>query len=285
MPAQLIDGKKIAAKLREKLKAEIAELKAKHKIVPGLAAILDPKNSASQVYVGKKEEACKELGIYSDRFEIPEGFTEKKLISVVEKFNKNKKIHGILVQLPLPKGINERDVLSAVKPEKDVDGFHTVTLVKLFAGEPIVYPCTPKGIMKLIDSTGIQLEGKHAVVVGRSNIVGKPVAMMLLERNATVSICHSRTKNLGEITRQADVLVAAVGKAGLVTKDMVKPGAIVIDVGINKTSEGRLAGDVAKDVADVAGYLTPVPGGVGPMTVACLMENTVEAAKRSLTRS
>lgn len=280
MTATLIDGKAIAEQLRANVKAEVERLKKKHKKVPGLAAVLVGDNPASSIYVKKKREACAEVGIYSELHQLPKSTSEKQLLKLVAKLNKNKKIHGILMQLPLPDQINEQKVLLAVSPEKDIDGFNPLNLGMLFVGQPSYLPCTPKGILKLIKSTGIQLEGKNAVVVGRSNIVGKPVSILLLQENCTVTVCHSRTKNLAEVCRQADVLVVAVGKAGLITKDMIKPGAVVIDVGINRI-DGKIKGDVADGAEEVAGFITPVPGGVGPMTVACLLENTLEAAKKA----
>ena len=276
MAAQLIDGRAMASGLRRELAERVRKLAAKG-VKPGLGVILAGNNPASRIYVQKKEEACAEVGIQSVHHDLPATSTEKEILKLVERLNADRTVHGILLQLPLPEGVDERKVIDSIAPEKDVDGFTTGNAGRLFTGKKSVTPCTPKGILKLIDSTGVDLKGKHAVVIGRSNIVGKPVALLLLERHATVTICHSRTKDLGEATRQADVLVVAVGKAGLVDQSMVKRGAVVIDVGMNRLPDGRVVGDCNPDVREAAGWLTPVPGGVGPMTVACLMENTVEA--------
>jgi len=278
MGAQLIDGKAIAAELRRGLAKRIKALVAKG-ITPGLGVVLVGNDPASKIYVGNKEKACAEIGIKSYHHDLPATANEKEILALVDKLNKNPHVHGILVQLPLPDGVDERKVIDSVKPEKDCDGFNTWNAGRLFTGNKGTVPCTPKGIMKLIDSMGIELKGKHAVVIGRSNIVGKPIALLLLERHATVTICHSRTKDLAAHTKQADVLVVAVGKARLVDKNMVRKGALVIDVGINRLENGKLVGDCAEDVREVAGWITPVPGGVGPMTVACLLESTVEAAE------
>lgn len=281
MPAQILDGKALAQAIRVELKARVQKFKESGQDI-GLAAVLVGENPASKVYVNIKEKTCAEVGIKSEKIELPEKTQEEELIKLIQDLNQRKDIHGILVQLPLPKHLNEKRILEFIDPEKDVDGFHFANVGRLFLGDKRVVPCTPLGIMKLIESSNVELEGKHAVVVGRSNTVGKPTALLLLERNCTVSVCHSRTKDLGEITKQADILVAAVGKAKLITKEMVKPGALVIDVGINRV-EGEIIGDVDfEKVKEKAAFITPVPGGVGPMTVAMLLENTVKAAEKQL---
>ena len=273
MPAKIIDGKEIAEKILIDLKSKIKNMEEK----PGLALVLVGDNPASEIYVSSKEKTFSEVEGYCERHNIDKGIDELELLGLVTRLNNNPKIHGILVQLPLPKQIDENLITNSILPHKDVDGFTSVNLGHLFAGNPMLEPATARAVMKLIDSTGINLEGKNAVVVGRSNIVGKPVAMMLLEKNASVTICHSRTKNLAEFTKKADVLVVAVGKPRLVAKDMVKQGAVVIDVGINRVN-GKIVGDVDfESVKEIAGFITPVPGGVGPMTIAMLMENTLKA--------
>ncbi len=273
----IINGKQIAAEILEELKLEVAALAGK-KLIPGLAVVLVGKDPASEVYVRNKRRTCEELGIKSFSYDLPETCTEKRLMNLIEKLNGDPSVHGILVQMPLPRHINEKRVLEAILPEKDVDGFHLINAGKLFTGQDGVTPCTPKGVMYMLKQAGIDLTGKEAVVIGRSNIVGKPAAMLLLNEHCTVTILHSRTKNLAEHTRRADVLVAAIGKANFVTADMVKPGAVVIDVGINRV-DGKVVGDVDyENVEKVAGYITPVPGGVGKMTISMLMENTIEAA-------
>jgi methylenetetrahydrofolate dehydrogenase (NADP+)/methenyltetrahydrofolate cyclohydrolase len=289
MTAQLLKGAEVAAQIREDLKKEIAELKAKHNIVPGLVTVLVGADPASQVYVGSKEKTSKELGIYSERYDLPENTTQKELIDLVNKLNKDPKINGILVQLPLPKHLNEEEVLYAIDPKKDVDGFHPVNVGKLMIGEPDYLPCTPAGIQQLLIRSGTQIEGAEVVVVGRSNIVGKPIANMLLQKapgaNATVTVCHTRTRDIAFHTKRADILIVAAGKPKAVTGDMVKEGVVVIDVGVNeigRTAEGKriLAGDVDfESVSQKAKAITPVPGGVGPMTITMLMMNTVRAAK------
>lgn len=281
MSAVRMDGKGLSAKIRGQLKERVAAFKAEYGYVPGLTVILVGEDPASQIYVRNKERGCNEAGMASDVIRMPAKTTQEELLALIEKLNRDDKVHGILVQLPLPKGIDELSVLRTIDPAKDVDGFHVVNAGKLFIGEKALVACTPKGIMRLLEEYDIDLEGKNAVVVGRSNIVGKPISMLLLQRNATVTICHSRTKNLKDICRGADVLVAAVGKANLITGDMVKPGAVVIDVGMNRLPESKkVVGDVDfESVEPVAGYITPVPGGVGPMTIAMLLENTLEAAK------
>ena len=289
MTAQLIKGAEIAAQIREELKKEIDELKAKHKVVPGLVTVLVGADPASQVYVGQKEKTSKELGIYSERYDLPADTTQKDLLKLIDKLNKNPKINGILVQLPLPKHLNEEQVLYAIDPKKDVDGFHPVNVGKLMIGEPDYLPCTPAGIQQLLIRSGTKIEGAEVVVVGRSNIVGKPIANMLLQKapgaNATVTICHTKTRDMAFHTKRADILIVAAGKPKAVTGDMVKEGVVVIDVGVNeigKTAEGKriLVGDVDFDsVSKKAKAITPVPGGVGPMTITMLMMNTVRAAK------
>jgi methylenetetrahydrofolate dehydrogenase (NADP+)/methenyltetrahydrofolate cyclohydrolase len=289
MTAQLIKGAEVAAQIREELKKEIAGLKEKYNVVPGLVTVLVGADPASQVYVGQKEKTSKELGIYSERHDLPENTTQKELIALINKLNNDPKINGILVQLPLPKHLNEEEVLYAIDPKKDVDGFHPVNVGKLMIGEPDYLPCTPAGIQQLLIRSGTQIEGAEVVVVGRSNIVGKPIANMLLQKapgaNATVTVCHTRTRDIAFHTRRADILIVAAGKPKAVTGDMVKDGVVVIDVGVNeigKTAEGKriLAGDVDFDtVSPKAKAITPVPGGVGPMTITMLMMNTVRAAK------
>lgn len=283
MAAILIKGFEISKQIREELKQEVARLKAKHNLVPGLATILVGQDEASKVYVGQKEKACKELGIHSERIDLPGNTTETDLLALIEKLNKDSRIHGILVQLPLPKHINETDVLYAIDPKKDVDGFHPVNVGKLMLGEPSFIPCTPHGIQELLIRTGVETDGAEVVVVGRSNIVGKPIANMLLQKkkgaNATVTICHTGTKNLVFHTKRADILIVAAGKPKTITADMVKEGVVVIDVGVNRLETG-LVGDVDFEaVKEKAKAITPVPGGVGPMTISMLMHNTVQAAK------
>ncbi len=277
MVAKILDGKEIAEGIKEKIAREIASWKKK----PGLATVLVGDNPASKVYISMKNVACKKYGFYSREIHLPEGISQKELLTLVEELNNDDSIHGILVQLPLPAHIDENAVLGTIKPEKDVDGFNPASLGKLMQGTPTFIPCTPRGIMHLIKATGEKLDGKHAVVIGRSNIVGKPVAMLLLQENCTVTICHSRTKNLSEETKKADIVVAAVGKPKLVTKEMVREGAIVIDVGINRMPDGKIVGDVDfEGVKEKAAWITPVPGGVGPLTIAMLLQNTFEAAKK-----
>ena len=277
--AQLINGKEIAANLRGEIAAETAALKEKG-ITPGLAVILVGDDPASQTYVRNKQKACEEVGFYGKQINLPATTTQEELLTVVKELNARKDIHGILCQLPLPKGLDDGAVIAAIDPKKDVDAFHAENVGHIMIGDQHFLPCTPAGVMELIHRSGISVEGKHCVVIGRSNIVGKPMAMLLLQENGTVTICHSRTKGLAEICRQADILVAAVGRAKFVTADMVKPGATVIDVGINRDENGKLCGDVDfAAVEPIAGAITPVPGGVGPMTIAMLMKNTLTAAK------
>ena len=289
MTAQLVKGAEVAAQIREELKKEIAELKAKHNVVPGLVTVLVGADPASQVYVGAKEKTSQELGIYSERYDLPAETTQEELLKLIDKLNKDPKINGILVQLPLPKHLNEEEVLYAIDPKKDVDGFHPVNVGKLMIGEPDHMPCTPAGIQQLLIRSGTQIEGAEVVVVGRSNIVGKPIANILLQKasgaNATVTICHTGTRDISFHTKRADILIVAAGRPKAITADMVKEGVVVIDVGVNeigKTADGKriLAGDVDFDtVKEKAKAITPVPGGVGPMTITMLMLNTVRAAK------
>ena len=290
MPAQILDGKSIAQEIREEIKKEVIELKEKHGIVPGLVTILVGENPASVSYVTAKQRTAHELGFYSVQENLPENVSEDELLKLINKYNRDEKIHGILVQLPLPKHINERKVLCAIDPRKDVDGFHPVNVGKLVIGEPCFIPCTPYGIMILLAKTGIPVEGADVVVIGRSNIVGKPIANLLMQKrkpvgNATVTVCHTGTKNIASHTRRADILIVAVGVPKFVTADMVKEGAVVIDVGVNRigtTPDGKakLCGDVDFEaVKEKASFITPVPGGVGPMTITMLMKNTLESAK------
>ena len=278
----IIDGNKIAQDIRNEVRQGVLELKASRGIVPGLAVILVGDDPASQVYVGRKAKACAEVGFLSREYKLPADTEEKKLLKIIKKLNKDELVHGILVQLPLPKHISTENIIAAINPDKDVDGFHPYNVGGLVTGTPLFVPCTPRGIMELISRSGIDLTGKEAVVVGRSNIVGKPMAFLLLAQNATVTMCHSRTKDLPSVTRRADVLIAAIGKPRMIKADMVKEGAVIIDVGVNRLENGKLAGDVDFDeVAPRASYITPVPGGVGPMTIAMLMKNTLDAAVRS----
>jgi methylenetetrahydrofolate dehydrogenase (NADP+)/methenyltetrahydrofolate cyclohydrolase len=280
MTAKLLDGKKVAAQIREQVAEKTAELK-RQGVVPGLSVVLVGEDPASKVYVGQKEKACREAGFKSDLLELAETTTQEELLSVIGRLNGDPSVHGILVQLPLPARIDPEAVIAAIDPAKDVDGFHPVNVGHLVSGVPGMVPCTPLGIVRMLESYGIPLAGKHAVIVGRSSIVGKPMAHLLLARDCTVTVCHSRTPDLGFFTRQADILVAAVGRPKLITADMVKPGAVVVDVGINRLETG-LVGDVDFEaVREVAAWITPVPGGVGPLTIAMLLENTLSAAIRS----
>ncbi len=281
MTAQLIDGNALSKQLRAEVAARAAALRARG-IVPGLAVVLVGENPASQVYVRNKVKACQDSGLHSVLEQYPATLSEAELLARVDALNRDPAIHGILVQLPLPAHIDAQKVIEAISPEKDVDGFHVASAGALMVGQPGFWPCTPYGCMKMLESIGYELKGKHAVVIGRSNIVGKPMALMLLQKNATVTICHSGTQDLKALTLQADVVVAAVGKRNVLTADMVKPGAVVIDVGMNRDDEGKLCGDVDfAGVKEVAGWITPVPGGVGPMTITMLLVNTMEAAERS----
>jgi methylenetetrahydrofolate dehydrogenase (NADP+)/methenyltetrahydrofolate cyclohydrolase len=280
MTAQRIDGNALSQQLRAQVATRTAALKLKG-ITPGLAVVLVGDNSASQVYVRNKVKACQDSGLHSVLEKYDASMTEADLLTRVDALNKDPSIHGILVQLPLPAHIDAQKVIEAISPAKDVDGFHIASAGALMTGMPGFWPCTPYGCMKMLESIGYDLKGKHAVVIGRSNIVGKPMAMMLLQKNATVTLCHSATKDLKAMTLQADVIVAAVGKRNVLTADMVKPGAVVLDVGMNRNDEGKLCGDVDfAGVAQVASYITPVPGGVGPMTITMLLVNTLEAAER-----
>ncbi|EAF8226173.1 bifunctional methylenetetrahydrofolate dehydrogenase/methenyltetrahydrofolate cyclohydrolase FolD [Listeria monocytogenes] len=277
---EIIDGKKLAKEIQEKVTREVAELVKEGK-KPGLAVVLVGDNQASRTYVRNKQKRTEEAGMKSVLIELPENVTEEKLLSVVEELNEDKTIHGILVQLPLPEHISEEKVIDTISYDKDVDGFHPVNVGNLFIGKDSFVPCTPAGIIELIKSTGTQIEGKRAVVIGRSNIVGKPVAQLLLNENATVTIAHSRTKDLSQVAKEADILVVATGLAKFVKKDYIKPGAIVIDVGMDRDENNKLCGDVDfDDVVEEAGFITPVPGGVGPMTITMLLANTLKAAKR-----
>jgi len=282
MAAILIDGKSLAATVRASLKNRIDAL-AKHGVRPGLAAILAGSDPASRVYVRNKARACEEVGLHSEIHEFPQDVAESALLECIAKLNAQRSVHGILLQLPLPPHLDADRILPAISPAKDVDGFHAVNLGALLQGRPGFVPGTPAGVMRLIEHAGVELAGKNATIVGRSTIVGKPLALLLLQKHATVTICHSRTTDLAAVTRQADVLIAAVGKAKLVTAQMVKPGACVIDVGINRMADGKLCGDVDfAAVREVAGSITPVPGGVGPMTVAMMLVNAVHAAELTI---
>ena len=278
--AKIIDGKAISAKMRAEIKEQTAQFVAKHGIRPGLAVIIVGDNAASQVYVRNKRRACEEVGFYSEAYELPAATTQDELNALVDKLNADDNIHGILCQLPLPSHLDENQVILRIRPDKDVDAFHPYNVGKIMIGDYSFLPCTPAGVMALLERSGIDVAGKECVVVGRSNIVGKPQAMLLLHKHGTVTVCHSRTQNLSEICRRADVLVAAIGKADFFTADMIKEGAVVIDVGMNRRADGKLTGDV--DFASVeskASYITPVPGGVGPMTITMLMQNTLTAAR------
>ena len=278
----VIDGKALAAKMQAALAEKTAQLKAEKGLIPGLVVILVGENPASQVYVRNKERSALAAGFKSEVVRVPDTISEKELLALIERYNQDSEWHGILVQLPLPVHISEEKVLLAIDPDKDVDGFHPTNMGKFWSGHPVMIPSTPAGIMEMFKEYQIELEGKTAVVIGRSNIVGKPMAQLLLDANATVTIAHSRTKNLPELASQADILVVAIGRGHFVTKEFVKPGAVVIDVGMNRDANGKLIGDVQYDeVAEVASYITPVPGGVGPMTITMLMEQTYEACVRS----
>lgn len=280
MAAEIISGKVVAAEIRSQLKEEVTGLKEKG-IHPGLAVILVGEDPASQSYVKGKARGCEEVGLYSEVILKDESISQEELLKEIDRLNEDPKVHGILVQLPLPKHISENAVIDHIAPEKDVDGFTPVNVGNLVIGGECYLPCTPHGIIELIKRSGRDISGKHAVVIGRSNIVGKPVSLLLLQENATVTIAHSRTANLAEVSRQADILVVAVGRPKMVGADYIKPGAVVIDVGVNRGADGKLVGDVDFEaVKDIASFLTPVPGGVGPMTITMLLKNTVEAAKR-----
>ncbi|MBE6647107.1 MAG: bifunctional methylenetetrahydrofolate dehydrogenase/methenyltetrahydrofolate cyclohydrolase FolD [Ruminococcaceae bacterium] len=278
--AQIIDGKAISRQVREEIAAEVVSFKEKYNCAPGLAVVIVGNDPASQVYVRNKKRGCEEVGFYSESYELDESTTQEELNALVEKLNNDEKIHGILVQLPLPKHLNETEVLLRIKPEKDVDAFHPYNVGKIMIGNHDLLPCTPAGVMVLLEKSGIDVTGKKCVVIGRSNIVGKPMAMLLLHANGTVTVCHSKTQKLADICREADILVASIGKPEFVKGDMVKEGAVVVDVGINRLDSGKLVGDVAfSEVEPKASYITPVPGGVGPMTITMLLKNTLTAAK------
>lgn len=277
--AKIIDGKLISQQIREEIAQKVVDFNKKTGKLPGLAVIIVGEDPASQVYVRNKKKACEQVGFYSRVYELPEATTQEELNALVEELNTDEKIHGILVQLPLPKHLNEEEVLLKINPEKDVDAFHPYNVGRITIGDPKFLPCTPAGVMQLLYRSGIEISGKECVVVGRSNIVGKPMALLLLADNGTVTVCHSRTKDLKEVCRRADILVAAIGKADFFTADMVKEGAVVIDVGMNRREDGKLTGDVDfASVEPVASYITPVPGGVGPMTITMLLQNTLTAA-------
>lgn len=280
MTAPIINGKQVSEEIRGSLRGEVDRL-AKQGFKPGLAVVLVGEDPASQVYVRNKEKACQDLGYYSEVHRLPASTSQEDLLALVDKLNRQENIHGILVQLPLPGHIDEKSVIDAIAVEKDVDGFHPVNVGNLVIGDDSLLPCTPAGVIELIKRTGIEMAGKHAVVIGRSNIVGKPVSLLLQREHATVTMCHSKTANMKEITKQADILVVAIGRANFVDASYVKPGAVVIDVGMNRLDNGKLAGDVDfESVKEVSGPITPVPGGVGPMTITMLMQNTLLAAKR-----
>jgi len=279
MTAHIIDGVEISKKVREEVAKQVTELKEKG-ITPGLAVILVGDNQASKTYVSMKEKACQQLGMHSVLFVLPETVSQEELLEKIQELNNDDSIHGILVQLPLPGHINENAVIDTINPSKDVDGFHPVNIGKMMTGQDTFFPCTPYGVMVMLEHIGCDPAGKHAVIVGRSNIVGKPQGQLLLNKNATVTYCHSRTVDIGKYTKEADILVVAVGKRNIIRQEHVKPGAVVIDVGMNRDLEGKLCGDVAFDeVKEVASYITPVPKGVGPMTITMLMYNTAKAAR------
>ncbi len=283
MSYKLIDGKLVASKIREEIKDRVAEIKSKHSRIPGLAAILVGDDPASEIYVRNKRKACEDVGIYSEEHKLSGDITQEDLLKLINRLNNDENINGILVQLPLPEHIDDSTVLNSVSPEKDVDGFHPINAGLLFEGKPRFIACTPHGIIKMLEFYGIDIEGKNAVVLGRSNIVGKPASMLLLQKNATVTICHSRTRNLDAILKSADLIVAAIGRAHFVTSKMVKEGSIIIDVGINRLDDGKLVGDVDfENVKDISSYITPVPGGVGPMTITMLLWNTVLSLEQSV---
>ncbi|PEC84636.1 bifunctional methylenetetrahydrofolate dehydrogenase/methenyltetrahydrofolate cyclohydrolase FolD [Bacillus cereus] len=281
MVAVIIKGNEVAEKKRTQLTEEVVKLKEQG-IVPGLAVILVGEDPASRSYVKGKEKGCEQVGIYSELIELPETITEERLLAEIDRLNGDDRINGILVQLPLPKHIEEKAIIERISPEKDVDGFHPISVGRMMTGQDTFLPCTPHGIVELVKETNLDISGKHVVVVGRSNIVGKPVGQLFLNENATVTYCHSKTQNMKELTKLADILIVAVGRPKMVTADYIKEGAVVIDVGVNRLETGKLCGDVDFDnVLDVAGYITPVPKGVGPMTITMLLHNTVESAKRA----
>ena len=281
MVAVIIKGNEVAEKKRTQLTEEVVKLKEQG-IVPGLAVILVGEDPASRSYVKGKEKGCEQVGIYSELIELPETITEERLLAEIDRLNGDDRINGILVQLPLPKHIEEKAIIERISPEKDVDGFHPISVGRMMTGQDTFLPCTPHGIVELVKETNLDISGKHVVVIGRSNIVGKPVGQLFLNENATVTYCHSKTQNMKELTKLADILIVAVGRPKMVTADYIKEGAVVIDVGVNRLETGKLCGDVDFDnVLDVAGYITPVPKGVGPMTITMLLHNTVESAKRA----
>ncbi len=283
--ANIIDGKKVSAQIREQIALDTQKLVAETGICPGLAVVIVGDDSASKVYVKNKKKGCEQVGFYSEEHALPEDTTQQELLALLDRLNENPKIHGILVQLPLPAHLDEKTVIERILPTKDVDAFHASNVGKIMIGDYDFLPCTPAGVMELLHSENIPIEGKECVVVGRSNIVGKPMAMLLLHENGTVTIAHSRTKNLSEVTQRADILVSAVGRAKFIAADMVKPGAVVIDVGMNRDEQGKLCGDVDfVSVEKVASYLTPVPGGVGPMTISMLLKNTLTSAQKAAKR-
>ncbi|HEN4674933.1 TPA: bifunctional methylenetetrahydrofolate dehydrogenase/methenyltetrahydrofolate cyclohydrolase [Streptococcus agalactiae] len=280
---ELIDGKALSQKMQAELGRKVERLKEQHGIIPGLAVILVGDNPASQVYVRNKERSALEAGFKSETLRLSESISQEELIDIIHQYNEDKSIHGILVQLPLPQHINDKKIILAIDPKKDVDGFHPMNTGHLWSRRPMMVPCTPAGIMEMFREYHVDLEGKHAVIIGRSNIVGKPMAQLLLDKNATVTLTHSRTRNLSEVTKEADILIVAIGQGHFVTKDFVKEGAVVIDVGMNRDENGKLIGDVVfEQVAEVASMITPVPGGVGPMTITMLLEQTYQAALRSV---
>lgn len=280
---ELIDGKALSQKMQAELGRKVERLKEQHGIIPGLAVILVGDNPASQVYVRNKERSALEAGFKSETLRLSESISQEELIDIIHQYNEDKSIHGILVQLPLPQHINDKKIILAIDPKKDVDGFHPMNTGHLWSGRPMMVPCTPAGIMEMFREYHVDLEGKHAVIIGRSNIVGKPMTQLLLDKNATVTLTHSRTRNLSEVTKEADILIVAIGQGHFVTKDFVKEGAVVIDVGMNRDENGKLIGDVVfEQVAEVASMITPVPGGVGPMTITMLLEQTYQAALRSV---
>ncbi|MFO8060531.1 MAG: bifunctional methylenetetrahydrofolate dehydrogenase/methenyltetrahydrofolate cyclohydrolase FolD [Bacillota bacterium] len=284
MTAKIINGNQIAKQLRAELKVEVDELKSEHGVTPGLAVVLVGEDPASKVYVRNKHRACERVGIESIGIRLPADASHAEVMEKVEELNENPDVHWILVQLPTPEQIDDEEIINTINSEKDVDGFHPVNMGKLLSGQPEMVPCTPTGVMYMLDTLGIDLTGKEAVIVGRSNIVGKPQALLLMYRHCTITICHSRTKDLAGHTSRADILVAATGVPKMITRDMVKPGAVVMDVGISRLEDGSLVGDVDFDeVKEVASAITPVPGGVGPMTIAMLLKNTVRAARKSVT--
>ncbi|MEK4914421.1 MULTISPECIES: bifunctional methylenetetrahydrofolate dehydrogenase/methenyltetrahydrofolate cyclohydrolase FolD [Bacillus] len=281
MVAVIIKGNEVAEKKRAQLKEKVVKLKEQG-IVPGLAVILVGEDPASRSYVKGKEKGCEQVGIYSELIELPETITEERLLAEIDRLNGDDRINGILVQLPLPKHIEEKAIIERISPEKDVDGFHPISVGRMMTGQDTFLPCTPHGILELVKETNLDISGKHVVVIGRSNIVGKPVGQLFLNENATVTYCHSKTRNIKELSKLADILIVAVGRPKMVTADYIKEGAVVIDVGVNRLETGKLCGDVDFDnVLDVAGYITPVPKGVGPMTITMLLHNTVESAKRA----